>query len=172
MTIAASPQPPETVALRLGSDAATERLGRWFADRVGPGDVLLLDGPIGAGKTHFARALIQARLAAAGRIEEVPSPTFTLVQTYDDGAVQIWHADLYRLASSGEVTELGLEEAFETAICLVEWPDRLGADRPGAALGLRFSPIEAGAARRVEIAGGPRWAGRLAALRAEWGDDG
>ena len=78
-------------------------------------------------KSHFARALIQSRLAAIGRFEDVPSPTFTLVQCYDLGSVDLWHADLYRLTSPSECDELGLVDAFESAICLVEWPDRLAS---------------------------------------------
>lgn len=115
---------------------ATDALGRWLAERLGGGDVLLLDGPIGAGKTHLARALIRHRLATAGRLEDVPSPTFTLVQVYDDGAGEIWHADLYRLTHPDQVAELGLEDAFDHALCLVEWPDRLGSLTPPQALRL------------------------------------
>lgn len=128
------------VRLTLADAEATARLGRWFAPRLRAGDVLLLEGDIGAGKTHFARALIQARLAAAGLAEDLPSPTFTLVQTYDAGGTEIWHADLYRLAGPDEIEELGLVAAFGTAVCLVEWPDRLGPLRPDAALTLRFGP--------------------------------
>src|SRR5690606_21268904 len=102
-------------------------------------DVFLLEGPIGAGKTHFARSLIRA-LQGPGSVEDIPSPTFTLVQTYDSAAGEIWHADLYRLTSVGEAFELGLDEAFETAICLIEWPDRLGQAAPANALTLRFEP--------------------------------
>lgn len=105
-----------------------------LAPLLGLGDVLLLDGPIGAGKSHFARALIQARLAVHGLQEDVPSPTFTLVQTYDDSKVDIWHADLYRLSNVAEIDELGLLDAFDAAICLVEWPDRLGKYAPQNAL--------------------------------------
>lgn len=100
-----------------------------------PGDCLLLSGDIGAGKTHFARALIQSLMPA---IEDVPSPTFTLVQTYDTVAGEIWHADLYRLNMVDEVFELGLVDAFETAITLIEWPDRLGDLAPKTALELHF----------------------------------
>ena len=111
-------------SILLACEVDTTRLGAVLARHLRPGDTVLLSGSIGAGKTHFARAFIQARL---GRKEEVPSPTFTLIQTYDAGDTEIWHADLYRLGHPDEVHELGLEEAFETAICLVEWPDRLVA---------------------------------------------
>lgn len=100
------------------------------------GDVVLLTGDVGAGKTHFARALIQSLLA---HHEDVPSPTFTLVQTYDTPEGEVWHADLYRLTSVQEIEELGLTEAFETAICLVEWPDRLGTLIPDDALAIELS---------------------------------
>jgi len=74
--------------------------------------------------------------------EDVPSPTFTLVQIYDTSAGEIWHADLYRLSSPEEAEELGLRDAFETAICLIEWPDRLGSISPTAgALTLVFSTL-------------------------------
>lgn len=130
-----------------------------LATRLNAGDVLLLSGPIGAGKTHFARALIQKRLADLGVAEDVPSPTFTLVQTYDAGGVEIWHADLYRLTHPDEALELGLQDAFDTAICLVEWPDRLGADTPDGALHLTFSSDPDTEARLVELtADAPRWA--------------
>ena len=116
--------------LTLADPAATERLARALAPRLGPGDLIGLTGGLGAGKSLFARALIGARLAALGRCEEVPSPSYTLVQTYDLGGVELWHADLYRLGATGELAELGLEEAFAAAICLVEWADRLGPALP------------------------------------------
>jgi tRNA threonylcarbamoyladenosine biosynthesis protein TsaE len=123
--------------------------------------VLLLDGPIGAGKTHFARALIQALLPVS---EDVPSPTFTLVQVYDGPGFPIWHADLYRLSDPEEAVELGLAEAFETALCLVEWPERLGPYRPSGALTLRFAHGP-GDSRTVEVlAEGENWIHRLAEL--------
>jgi len=149
------------------TETALAALGRAFAPRLGPGDTILLDGPLGAGKTHFARALIQARLAAAGRMEDVPSPSFTLVQTYDDDTAEIWHADLYRLHGPDETLELGLDDAFETAICLVEWPDRLGDLAPATALTLRFEIVRDGAARDVlATARAPGWEARLAGLGA------
>lgn len=125
--------------LHLSSPESTTRLAEAIAPELGAGDTILLSGPIGAGKTHFARALITARLAAFGRVEDIPSPTFTLVQTYDVGEIEIWHTDLYRLTAPDEVIELGLDEALETAITLIEWPDRLGSELPDRACSITFS---------------------------------
>lgn len=138
------------LSLFLAGEEDTSRLARLLAPYLRAGDVLLLEGAIGAGKTHFCRALIRARLE---RQEDVPSPTFTLVQTYENDP-DIWHADLYRLSHPDEARELGLEDAFETAICLVEWPDRLGELVPEGAMRLRFRPE--GEGRRVEIGFGRR----------------
>ncbi|CAM8620396.1 COG0802 Predicted ATPase or kinase [Paracoccaceae bacterium] len=138
------------LCLHLVDADATARLGQWFAARLQAGDCLLLEGQIGVGKSHFARAFIQARL---GRAEDVPSPTFTLVQSYQ-ADVEIWHADLYRLSHPDEVLELGLEEAFDSAICLIEWPDRLGSLLPKGAMRLRFA-LE-GEGRRVAVLPGLR----------------
>ena len=114
---------------------ATEAFAAALAPHLRAGDTLLLHGPVGAGKTAFARALIGTLQRAAGLPpEDVPSPTFTLVQTYRTGAFDTWHADLYRLGGPDGVVELGLDEAFAEALCLVEWPDRLGADRPAGAV--------------------------------------
>lgn len=142
----------------LPDPEATDALARRLAGRLGAGDVLLLEGPIGAGKTAFARALIRAR----GVAEEVPSPTYTLVQTYEDD-VEIWHADLYRLTHPDEAVELGLTEAFETALCLVEWPGKLGRDRPEKALTLQFS-IKGEGRELALLSGDPGWEARLADL--------
>jgi len=126
----------------LGTPEAMTAWAAGLAPILGPGDTLLLWGDLGAGKTHFARSVIQARLAALDMSEDVPSPSFTLVQIYHAGPLEIWHCDLYRLSGPDEVVELGLDPAFESALCLVEWPDRL-ADLipPGAAhLGFRMVP--------------------------------
>ena len=125
-----------SVTFFLPDDAATTALGGLLARLLQAGDTVLLSGGIGAGKTHLARAFIQEKL---GRAEDVPSPTFTLVQTYDAGQDEIWHADLYRLSHPDEVLELGLDAAFETAICFVEWPDRLGDLVPKTALRVTLS---------------------------------
>ena len=149
-------------SLFLHDDAATTRLGAALAGLLQAGDTLLLHGPIGAGKTHLARALIQARV---GWLEDVPSPSFTLVQTYLANGVEIWHADLYRLSSPDEVWELGLDDAFSTAICLIEWPDRLGNFAPANAVSIRLSAENEG--RRAVISGETH-AALLVALAAKW----
>lgn len=110
-----------------------------FSIHLKAGDCILLSGPVGAGKTHFARSIIQAMMARDGEVEDVPSPTFTLVQVYETSVGEVWHTDLYRLSHVDEITELGLEDAFDTAIALVEWPDRLGSVRPTRNLNLTFS---------------------------------
>ena len=123
------------IDLLFHNSEETARHAEALGAELGLGDVILLEGDIGAGKTHFARALIQSILIAA---EDVPSPTFTLVQTYDAVAGTVWHADLYRITSTQEIEELGLAEAFENAICIVEWPDRLAEITPPSALRLSF----------------------------------
>lgn len=150
--------PAHTLTLDLPDAEATEALGVRLAAQARPGDVILLGGPIGAGKSCLARAFIRARL---GREEEVPSPTFTLVQVYEMDGIEIWHADLYRLTHPDEVWELGLDDAFTRAICLVEWPDRLGAHHPPDALHLTLEA--AGEGRRAQLSGGR--AGLIEGLR-------
>lgn len=141
----------------LPSETDTDTLAQRIAPILQAGDVLLLEGDIGAGKTAFSRALIRARL---GYAEDVPSPTFTLVQTYEDD-VDIWHCDLYRLTHPDEAIELGLDEAFETAICLIEWPDRLADLAPKSALTLRFVAADP---HHVTFAGSTEWETRLGAI--------
>jgi tRNA threonylcarbamoyladenosine biosynthesis protein TsaE len=149
---------PET-ELRLAAPDDTARLGRWLAGCLQPGDTVLLQGPIGSGKSHLARSVIQSWL---GQMEDVPSPTYTLVQTYGEGDAEIWHADLYRLSHPDEVIELGLDDAFGRAICLVEWPERLGHATPDSALRLTFS--QDGGGRRVVLTGSAEWAERLSQI--------
>ncbi len=127
---------PYSCTILLGRAEDTDRLGAWFAHRLTAGDCVLLDGPVGAGKSHFCRALIREKL---GHYVDVPSPTFTLVQTYDAAECEIWHADLYRLSSSGELFELGLDDALSDALCLIEWPDRMGSVQPANAIRLHIA---------------------------------
>ncbi|WP_299547872.1 tRNA (adenosine(37)-N6)-threonylcarbamoyltransferase complex ATPase subunit type 1 TsaE [uncultured Tateyamaria sp.] len=122
-----------------------------------PGDVVLLEGDVGAGKTHFARALIQSVLMEP---EDVPSPTFTLVQVYDTRNGTLWHTDLYRVSANTEVDELGLIDAFEDAICLVEWPDRLGHLTPDSALTIAIQSSGDGRIAMLRWTD-PRWSDRL-----------
>lgn len=133
----------------------TATFARQIASHLKPGDIILLEGHIGGGKTHFARSLIQSLLQTP---EDVPSPTYTLVQTYDTPAFEIWHCDLYRLSHPDEVFELGLTEAFETAVCLVEWPDRLGDLAPSHSLTIEFEASETLEHRSITVTyTNPRW---------------
>ena len=141
----------DTLTLFLPDQAATEALGRAIAPHLVASDVVLLSGEIGAGKSCFARAIIRARL---GQETEVPSPTYTLVQTYDDADVTIWHADLYRISGASDVLELGLLEAADIAISIVEWPEHAGNVWSDTALHMQFLPKEDG--RQVQIRGNRR----------------
>ena len=123
------------------------RLGRALQ----PGDTVALIGGLGAGKTTLARGLIQSVLPH----ETVPSPTYTLVQTYDVQRFTLWHCDLYRLNHPDEAYELGLMDAMGEEVCLLEWPDRLGALLPEDALKIEIT-FE-GEGRRVALTG---WDGR------------
>ena len=134
-----------------------------------PGDVVALAGDLGAGKTTFARALIAAFAAEAGAVPpEVPSPTFTLVQTYEFPRATLWHFDLYRIERPEDALELGIEEALAGGIALIEWPERLGSLLPARRIEVRlaFTGKGRGAAnagrRRIEIAAPAARAGTLA----------
>lgn len=153
-----SPATPSALDRRLAlpDEGATAALAARLAGLLVPGDTLLLRGPVGAGKTTFARALIRA--AMGNPAEEVPSPTFTLVQTYPAPAGEIWHFDLYRLHDPREAFELGLDEAAQ-AISLIEWPERLGDLAPQDALTLAFCAGDSG--HSVTATGSARWAARL-----------
>jgi len=140
--------------IRLADLAATERLAARIAAVAQPGDVIALQGPLGAGKTAFARGFIAALMRAEHRAaEDVPSPPFTLVQSYDFARLTVHHFDLYRLEDADEARELGLDEARDGGVVLIEWPERLGAwlapDRlhitlaPGPAPDVRMACIEA-----------------------------
>lgn len=128
-----------SLSITLSCEEQTAALARRIAPLLTASDVILMDGAIGAGKSFFARSLI---LALLPQPEDIPSPTFTIVQTYDTAIFEIWHCDLYRLTSAFEAQELGLEDAFETALCLVEWPDRLGKLAPKDALLISMSQTE------------------------------
>lgn len=130
--------PPCQVRLRMESPDSMSRFAAALAPHLGAGDILALSGDLGAGKTHFSRGIIATRLAALGQVEDIPSPTFTLVQAYPLTEYEIWHVDLYRLSDPRDVDELGLIDAFETDICLIEWPERMQADLPDHTIWLCF----------------------------------
>jgi tRNA threonylcarbamoyladenosine biosynthesis protein TsaE len=144
------------ITIPLQSPDQTAVLARHIGADLRAGDIILLSGDVGAGKTHFARALIQSLLAVH---EDVPSPTFTIVQVYDAASgAEIWHADLYRLTNVSETEELGLADAMEQAICLIEWPDRLGDLRPENALDITLSSTDVEEHRRLTATwSGSRW---------------
>ncbi len=130
-----------------------------LAEIAKPGDVLALFGDLGAGKTTFARAFVRALTQTD---EDVPSPTFTLVQTYDTKKGEVWHCDLYRLAKPDDAVELGIEDAFADSICLIEWPERLGRLLPASRLAISFT-LAAGT-RTISIEGDAQWQARLQPL--------
>ncbi|WP_298259059.1 tRNA (adenosine(37)-N6)-threonylcarbamoyltransferase complex ATPase subunit type 1 TsaE [uncultured Litoreibacter sp.] len=144
-----------TWASDLVNPEATANLANALATQATPGLTVLLEGPVGAGKSYFARCAIQSLMAQTGMIEDVPSPTFTLVQTYELDQLDVWHADLYRLTNPDELIELGLEQAFDTALCLIEWPDRLGDLRPAGALNISLTPDAKDPDRRFVQINGP-----------------
>jgi tRNA threonylcarbamoyladenosine biosynthesis protein TsaE len=155
---------PQCRQIQLPDAEDTSRRARELGRNLAPGDTILLTGAVGAGKTHFARHLIASLLAAP---EDIPSPTFTLVQTYDTERGPLWHSDLYRLSSPFEIEELGLLEAFDTAICLVEWPDRLGDLAPRDALNLTFGDGPDEGARTLDAEwNSPEWAEKTAGWAA------
>jgi tRNA threonylcarbamoyladenosine biosynthesis protein TsaE len=157
--------PITTRLIKLPDLPSTARLAATVAELAHPGDAILLQGPLGAGKTEFARAFLRS---AAGQPElEVPSPTFTLVQSYATRLGTVHHFDLWRLDGPAALAELGWDEARDD-IVLVEWPDRLGASRPPDALtiALQLASAEPGVpaanARCAALSGWPGRIGRLA----------
>ena len=158
--------------LELPDLSATARLGALLADGLMAGDVISLTGPLGAGKSALARAIIQA---ANPDETDVPSPTFTLVQTYAlaDGT-PLWHLDLYRIESPEEAMQLGLDDAFVDAVCLIEWPDRLKKLLPKTNLSIHLYMADdcddaSSTVRFADITAPPHWAERMAAIIAKAG---
>ena len=138
----------------LGDEAATAALGAALARAAHAGDVITLSGPLGVGKTALARGFI----AALGHRGEVPSPSFAIVQPYEELSPAVWHVDLYRIESRSEIEELGLDSTADS-VMLVEWPERAGPDMwPQAlALSLDFGSDDG---RILTAKAPPSWVGR------------
>jgi tRNA threonylcarbamoyladenosine biosynthesis protein TsaE len=137
----------------LADEAATAELGRALAAHLRPGWAVCLRGPLGAGKSTLARALIRALTTPD---EEVPSPTFTLVQAYE-GTIPVSHFDLYRLNSPEEAYEIGFDEALRDGAAIVEWPQRLGEAQPADRLEVEIEPE--GEGRRARLMAHGAWVG-------------
>jgi tRNA threonylcarbamoyladenosine biosynthesis protein TsaE len=143
------------VRIALPDLAAMEALGQRIAARLAPGDVVALSGDLGTGKTTLARAI----LAALGHTGEVPSPTYTIIETYDELNPPVVHADFYRLEDPSEVEELGLDDYREGAVLLAEWPDHAGgfAHEPTC---LAIDLEKVGDGREAVVTPGTSWQGR------------
>jgi tRNA threonylcarbamoyladenosine biosynthesis protein TsaE len=140
----------------LADEEATAAFGAHLAGELRAGDVVTLSGPLGVGKT----ALVRALLHALGHEGEVPSPSFAIVQPYDDTALPVWHSDLYRIEDPGELEELGLEEVLADGVLIVEWPERAGEAAWPQALRLRLEFTSGGAralTAQVPAAWESRW---------------
>jgi tRNA threonylcarbamoyladenosine biosynthesis protein TsaE len=149
---------PQT--LSLPDEAATQALGRAVAAALRAGEAVCLFGPLGAGKSTLARALIRALTTPD---EDVPSPTFTLVQFYEGARLNVAHFDLYRLSSPDEAYEIGLDEALDEGAAVIEWPERLEGRLPRDRLDVEIAPSEAGGGgegRRARLTGHGAWEGR------------
>jgi tRNA threonylcarbamoyladenosine biosynthesis protein TsaE len=140
----------------LGDEAATARLGAAIALALKPGEAVCLSGPLGAGKSTLARALVRALTTPD---EEVPSPTFTLVQFYDGAGLKIAHFDLYRLTDPDEAYEIGLDEALDEGAAVIEWPERLAGSLPADRLDVEIA-IE-GAGRIARLTPHGAWKGHM-----------
>jgi tRNA threonylcarbamoyladenosine biosynthesis protein TsaE len=143
--------------IELANEAATAALARRLAPYLKTGDVVALRGELGAGKTSFARALIRALSGPEGAEREVPSPTFTLVQSYETPAGYIHHFDLYRIVSPDELTEIGWDEALADGIVVIEWPERAGGLLPANRLDLMLGFGAEGETRQATPRPGGDW---------------
>ncbi|NCP62903.1 MAG: tRNA (adenosine(37)-N6)-threonylcarbamoyltransferase complex ATPase subunit type 1 TsaE [Alphaproteobacteria bacterium] len=149
----------DEIVLTLHSEKDTQALAVSLAKQARVGDIIYLKGTLGMGKSTFARAFIR-HLADNPHIE-VPSPTFTLVQSYTDLSLPVWHFDLYRLNSPEEIEELGLDEALSTAVSLIEWPERLGRMTFSNTLVLALKAGKTPDEREVRLSGDASWNDRL-----------
>ncbi len=149
----------------LHGEAETRALGAAVSDAVEVGDVICLSGELGSGKTTFARGLIGALLDKSDQEDTVVSPTFTLVQSYEVHNLTVYHFDLYRVQHETELVELGFDEAVDSGLVIVEWPERLGGWLPEERLAVELTG--AGEQRRAGITGHGAWASRLGIMLLE-----
>lgn len=145
------------IDIALPDAASTEALGVALARLLCRGDVVCLTGSLGAGKTTLARGVIRALTGE----REAPSPTYTLVQSYAAPGAALWHADLYRLEKPDESEELGLDDAFEDGIVLIEWPERIADRLPSDRLDIGLEDGGSGDTRRALLSERGRWRGRI-----------
>ena len=158
--------PNKLVTAHLGNQVQTE----WWAQQIAlvsmPGDILALTGPMGAGKTVFASAFINA-LAEERGVNKflVTSPTYNLVQIYELPEIEIYHVDLYRLEDGEDLRELGLEEAYDYGISLIEWPDRMRNSIPNDCLYVKLEQGRESTERTVSFHGQSNWLDRLQSIK-------
>jgi len=138
------------LSIDICDEAATAELAAKLAGAIRCPTFIALRGDLGAGKTAFARAFIRA-LPGMAADEDVPSPTFTLVQTYDSAKGEVWHFDLYRIEHPSELVELGWDDAIDEGICLVEWPEKAGPALPPDRLEVEITRAEGIEARHMTI---------------------
>lgn len=152
---------PKCPPLRAADPAAMGLIGRTLAGALGPGDVLAVSGPLGAGKSVLCRSIVRTLMGDPAA--EVPSPSYTLVNVYPSRPVPVWHADLYRIGDPEEMLELGLDDAMTGAIVLIEWPERMpGPPERQAEVVIRPQPDDS---RQLELTtAGPGWE----CLQAKW----
>lgn len=143
--------------MRLADEAATARLGQAIATALRPGEAVCLWGPLGAGKSTLARALVRALTTPD---EDVPSPTFTLVQFYEGPRLSVAHFDLYRLSDPDEAYEIGLDEALDAGAAVIEWPQRLEGALPPDRLDVEIELTEDAGERTARLTPHGAWEGR------------
>jgi tRNA threonylcarbamoyladenosine biosynthesis protein TsaE len=149
--------------MKLAAEADTARLGAAIAAGLQAGEAVCLSGPLGAGKSTLARALVRALTTPD---EEVPSPTFTLVQFYEGPRLRVAHFDLYRLSNPDEAYEIGLDEALDEGAAVIEWPERLAGRLPADRLDVEIGLADDDQGRRVRLTPHGAWEGRAIGFRA------